>query len=221
MTEQQIKIGVVEGEISAMRTEPEGADNGWLLVYAPGAGSNMHDPFGRYLCRRLADGGALAVRFQFPYKEAGRSRPDPPRMLEATWRAVLDSLRGEGRRVIVSGRSMGGRIGSHIVAQGEAADALALFAYPLHPPGNPEKQRDEHLPSISVPTLFCSGSRDAFASPEELRAAAKKMRGSQVHIMEAADHGFAAPKSSGRTREEIWSEAAEALEGWSSVLSSQ
>lgn len=214
MAEQEIKIAVGEGEISAIRTEPEGTDSGWLLVYAPGAGSNMHDPFGRYLCRRMADSGAVAVRFQFPYKEAGKSRPDPPRVLEATWRAVLDSVRGEARRVIVSGRSMGGRIGSHVVAQGEAADALALFAYPLHPPGNPEKARVEHLPSIHVPTLFCSGSRDAFASPEELRAAAKKVRGSKVHILEAADHGFRAPKSSGRTREEIWEEAGDVLEGW-------
>lgn len=214
VAETTIRLPVGAGEISAIRSEPEDKDSGWLLAYAPGAGSNMHDPFGRFLCRRMAANGTLAVRIQFPYQEEGKRRPDPPRVLEATWRAVIESLRGEGRRLIVGGRSMGGRIASQVVAQGEPVDALALFAYPLHPPGKPEKSRDEHLPSIPIPTLFCSGGRDAFASPDELRAAAKLVRGSKVHIMEAAHHGFAAPKSSGRSREDIWSEAADALEAW-------
>jgi hypothetical protein len=214
MAERQITIAVGEGEVSAIRTEAEGRASGWLFVYAPGAGSNMHDPFGRHLCRELAARGTAALRFQFPYMEAGKRRPDPPRVLEAAWRAVIASVRDDGPRLIVGGRSMGGRIASQVVAQGETVDALALFAYPLHPPGSPEKRRDEHLPSIAIPTLFCSGSRDAFASPEELRAAAKLVPDASVHTMEAADHGFSAPKSSGRTREEVWHEATEAMLAW-------
>jgi len=106
---------------------------------------------------------------------------------------------------------MGGRIGSQVVAQGVEVDALALFAYPLHPPGRPENRRDEHLASISVPTLFCSGARDAFASPEELRAAAAKISVSSVHVMEHADHGFGVPKSSGRSKAGVYAEAVAAL----------
>ena len=93
-------------------------------------------------------------------------------------------------------------------------DAVALFAYPLHPPGKPERQRVEHLPSLRVPVLFCSGTNDAFASPEELLAAAKMVRSATVHMLEGADHGFAVRKSSGRSREDVWAEAVEAMVAW-------
>jgi hypothetical protein len=109
---------------------------------------------------------------------------------------------------------MGGRIASQVVAQGAAVDGLALFAYPLHPPGKPERMRDTHLPKIAVPTLFCSGTRDAFASPDELRAAVAQVPRAAVHLLDHADHGFAVPKASGRTREDIWSEAAEVMVRW-------
>jgi predicted alpha/beta-hydrolase family hydrolase len=109
---------------------------------------------------------------------------------------------------------MGGRIGSHVVAQGTKAAALALFAYPLHPPGKPEQRRDAHLPDIAVPTLFCSGTRDAFASPEELREASTLVPNASVHALDGADHGFAVPKSSGRTLQDVWAEAVDALVAW-------
>ena len=99
-------------------------------------------------------------------------------------------------------------------SQSAAVDALALFAYPLHPPGKPEQLRDEHLPRLTAPVLFCSGTNDAFASPEELRAAAKKVRRAKVHLLDGADHGFAVRKSSGRTREDIWAEAVAAMTDW-------
>jgi hypothetical protein len=123
-------------------------------------------------------------------------------------------------RLIVGGRSMGGRIASMVVAAGEEVDGLALFAYPLHPPGQPERLRAEHLPKIAVPTLFCSGTRDAFASPEELRAAAKKVKRSTVHLLDGADHGFSVPKTSGRAKEDVWTEATQALLDWLSSLPS-
>ena len=109
---------------------------------------------------------------------------------------------------------MGGRIGSQVVAQGVEVDALALFAYPLHPPGNPEKMRDAHLPEISVPTLFCSGTRDDFGTPAEMAGAAAKVSESSVHMLEGADHGFAPLKASGRRREDVWEEAVGVFVGW-------
>jgi hypothetical protein len=213
--EQTFSIAISDGRaVTGVRTEAETASKGWLLVYAPGAGSNVHDPFGVYACRTLANEGIASVRFQFPYMEAGKRGPDPPHVLEATWRAVLEAVRTPGVRLVVGGRSMGGRIASQVVAQGGEADALALFAYPLHPSGRPLQLRDQHLPAIKVPTLFCSGTNDAFASPDELSAAASKVRLSTLHLLNGADHGFAVPKSSGRTRDDVWAEAVAALLGW-------
>ena len=146
--------------------------------------------------------------------EAGKRRPDSPSLLEETWRQVIETVKITDAKVIIGGRSMGGRIASHLAAQGAAVDALALFAYPLHPPGNPSKSQDVHLPNIPVPTLFCSGTRDAFATPEELAAAASTVSLATVHPLDGADHGFAVLKSTGRTKEDVWSEATGYLLSW-------
>jgi predicted alpha/beta-hydrolase family hydrolase len=217
-TETAIRTAVPgRDSITAICAEPDG-DAGWTFIYAPGAGSNVHDPFGTYACRELARRGVACVRFQFPYQETGKKTPDRPEVLEDTWRAAIEANRPAAGRLVVGGRSMGGRIVSQVLAQGTGADALVLFAYPLHPPGKPERARDEHLPSIVVPTLFCSGTNDAFGSPEELRAAAAKVPQATIHTLEAADHGYNTSKSSGRTRQEVWAEAVEAMWAWLSGL---
>jgi hypothetical protein len=214
MSEERLRIPLDGGRsITAIRTAAEGKRVRGVFIYAPGAGSNAHDPFGRHVCRRLADASFTSVRIQFPYMEAKRSRPDAPALLEETWRAAIATVRARGT-LIVGGRSMGGRIASQVVAQGERADGLALFAYPLHPPGRPDRRRDEHLRAIGVPTLFCSGTRDAFAAPEELRSLVAALRRAKLHLLKGADHGFSVPKASGRTREDIWTEAVDALLGW-------
>ena len=217
MTDKRLSISLAAGAtVSAIRTQARNAR--WTFIYAPGAGSNIEDPFGMFAAEELARHAITTVRFQFPYMEVGRSGPDRPPVLEATWRAVIAQVRDGRTRLVVGGRSMGGRIASMVVAAGESVDAIALFAYPLHPPGKPEAARVEHLPKIAVPTLFCSGTRDAFGSPEELRAAAKKVRGSKLHLLDAADHGFSVPKSSGRTKQDVWQEATDAFIAWLAVV---
>ena len=109
---------------------------------------------------------------------------------------------------------MGGRVASVLASEGAGVDALALFAYPLRPPGKPEQSRAAHLPRIACPSLFCSGTRDVFATPDELAAAAALVPQSRVHLLDGADHGFATLKSSGRSREDVWAEAAGALVAW-------
>lgn len=203
-----------DGTVTCIRTTPPRGDAGWTVVYAPGAGANLHDPFGAHLAATLPREGIAVVRMQFPYMQAGKKSPDRPPVLEATWRAVLERVADGTSRIVVSGRSMGGRIGSMVVASGAPGDALALFAYPLHPPGKPDQQRVEHLPKLTLPTLFVSGTNDAFASPEELRAAAKLVRRAKLHLLEGADHGFNVKKSSGRTREDVWAEASSVLVEW-------
>ena len=215
MPDEELTVAVsADRTVTALMTQPEGESSGWLFVYAPGAGSNVHDPFGAHACHRLAAEGFSSVRFQFPYMEDGRRRPDRTSVLEATWRRIIDAVRAPGLRLVIGGRSMRGRIASHVVAQGVEVDALALFAYPLRPPWRPEQLRDGHLGDISVPTLFCSGTRDAFAAPEQLRTASSRVVTSSVHLLEGADHGFSVLKSSGRTRDDAWDEATGAMLEW-------
>jgi hypothetical protein len=109
---------------------------------------------------------------------------------------------------------MGGRIGSQVVASGTEADAIALFAYPLHPPGKPDKRRDAHLVELAVPTLFCAGDRDAFGTTDELGDLAKTMPNARHHVLAGADHGFNVKKSDGRTREDVWEEATATFVDW-------
>lgn len=200
------------GGVSVLRNTVDSA--AWTFVYAPGAGSNLRDPFGQRLAARLPEAGVSLVRFQFPYQEAGVRRPDGPKTLLATWRAVLESSRSDGARIAIGGKSLGGRFASMLASEGAAVDALAAFAYPVHPPGKPERPRTAHLPGIGCPALFCSGTRDVYGTPDELAAAAALVPDARVHLLDGADHGFAMLKSSGRTREDVWAEAADVLVEW-------
>ena len=211
MSEQSFQITVNDKAITAIKTLPGNQDTSCHFIYAPGAGSNINDPFGKYISQRLATSGIATVRFQFPYMEDRKRRPDSPKLLEDTWRKIIASVRTTTSKLVIGGRSMGGRIASQVAAQGTVVDALALFAYPLHPPNNPSKWRDGHLSDIGIPTLFCSGTRDSFGTPEELRETAAKIPQAKVHLLEGADHGFAVLKSSGRSREDVWREATDSL----------
>ena len=213
--EKTVQIAMPGGRaVTAVSISADASPDSWTFVYAPGAGSNIHDPFGAYACRELAKRGVSSLRFQFPYMEARRRSPDRTPVLEATWRAVIDSPHEGGLKLVVGGRSMGGRIASQVVAAGTEVGGLALFAYPLRPPANPSRWRDEHLPAINVPTLFCSGTRDSFATPDELRLAASKVPNAHVHLLDHADHGFGVPKSSGRTKQDVWDEAMGSFVDW-------
>jgi predicted alpha/beta-hydrolase family hydrolase len=215
MPEERITIAVNDtNRVTAIRTPTEDPGQRPLrFVYAPGAGSGVTDAFGVFAARALAAHGVETWRFQFPYKEKGRSAPDPPALLLATWRAVIDAVAASGPGpIVVGGRSMGGRIASMVVASGEVPVAgLVLLAYPLVPPGRATTDRAEHFPRIAVATLLCSGTRDNFATPEQLRKAAALVPDATVHFMEGADHGFATLKASGRTKDEVYRDAVDAM----------
>jgi len=213
MSDDKLEIQVGEKAVSAIRTPPE-RDARFTFVYAPGAGSNINDPFGEYLSSRLPNAGGSLVRFQFPYMEAGKRGPDRAPLLEETWRAVIDKVRPSSGKLVVGGRSMGGRIASRVVAQRTRVDGLALLAYPLDPPRPPATPRNGHLPDIAVPTLFCSGTRDNFVSPGSLAIVVDGMPNAVLHELEGADHGFAVLKSSGRTREDVLQEVTDVMLRW-------
>ncbi len=131
----------------------------------------------------LAGTGRRVVLYNFLYSERRQRRPDPPAVLEATTRAVAEHARDAfgADHLVQGGRSMGGRIASQVVATGAPADALVFLAYPLHPPGQPDRLRDRHLPDITVPMLFVQGTRDAFARPDLLDAVIARL-GSRARL---------------------------------------
>jgi hypothetical protein len=139
--------------------------------------------------------GLVVARMDFPYVKAGRRAPDREPVLLDTVRdeaaALAEGAGAAPDSVFLGGRSMGGRICSQAVAAGLRAAGLVLVSYPLHPPGRPERLRTAHFPALTVPCLFVSGTRDAFASPAELEAATADIAGPVTHVwIEGGDHGL-------------------------------
>jgi predicted alpha/beta-hydrolase family hydrolase len=188
-----------------------------VVVLGHGAGGTRRTPMLVALAETLAGSGRAAVLYNFPYAERGRRSPDPPAVLEATARAAAAlALDATGAtRIVHGGRSMGGRIASQVVAAGERADGLAFLAYPLHPPGQFERRREAHLPSIEVPMLFVQGTRDAFAREDLLLALIERLGPrAELHRVADADHSFGVLKRSGRTPQDVLAEVRDALLGW-------
>jgi len=141
--------------------------------------------------------GWVVARMDFPYRLAGRRAPDRAPVLLAAVRDAADELIERAgvsaERLVLGGRSMGGRICSMAVADGLPAAGLILISYPLRPPGRPDKQaeRTAHFPHLSIPCLFVSGTKDAFGSPSELEAATKAIPGPVAHAwIEGASHAL-------------------------------
>jgi predicted alpha/beta-hydrolase family hydrolase len=165
----------------------------------------------------LRNRGFAVVRFNFWYRASGLRRPDlMPRLIEC-FEAVVDRVRTEvgKRRMIIGGRSMGGRAASMMAAEGFDCDGLLLLAYPLHPPGKPEKLRVAHLPKIRAPVLCINGTRDAFCTRELMEKALESVQTDwTMHWIEGADHSFRVPKSSGRGEADVYAEIGEACRRW-------
>jgi len=198
-------------ELSAQLDEPEGETRASAVLLAHGAGFGFDSPWMAAVAQGLAARGFLVMRFNYPYRErAARERrdvpPDRQGVLEEAHVAALAALaeRAGERRVILAGKSMGGRISTYLAAKGERCAGLVLFGYPLHPPKQPAKTRSEHFPAIAQPALFLQGTRDEFAELELLRAALARYGGrATLEVIESADHGFHVPKKSGRTDDEV------------------
>lgn len=145
----------------------------------------------------LAERGVTAVTFDFPYITAGRSVPDRAPVLEDAWRAAIDKARRQigPLPLFIGGKSMGGRIASHVASQGGAGDlaGLVFFGYPLHPPGRPDQRRDAHLPAIKEPMLFIQGSRDTFGTGDEIRSLLASLQHAALHEIAGGDHSFKVP----------------------------
>jgi predicted alpha/beta-hydrolase family hydrolase len=187
----------------------------WTVALAHGAGEGMHSPFLSFFAKGLAGSGYRVVRFEFPYmtsfRQTGKRKPpDRENVLRETWHQVVEQL---GRKqLVIGGRSMGGRIASLIAAEASVPGLICL-GYPFHPIGQPEKLRVEHLRTINTPTLIVQGDRDPFGSWEEvihyhLPAAI------QIEWVMDGHHSFMPRRKSGRTTEQNWQAALDALEAF-------
>jgi predicted alpha/beta-hydrolase family hydrolase len=177
----------------------------------------MHDRSVVSVTRALREKGIGTVRFNFFYRERGSGRPDlMPRLLEC-YGAVLASVRTELEPAIlvIGGRSMGGRAASVLASDGAGCDGLLLLAYPLHPPGQLEKLRVEHLPRIQVPVLCINGTRDPFCDPPLMeRTLAELGANWRMSWVQGADHSFHVLKSTGRSDRDVLEEIAATSEAW-------
>ncbi|MGH7602682.1 MAG: alpha/beta hydrolase family protein [Gemmatimonadaceae bacterium] len=191
--------------------------SGTVFVCAHGAGGNMNDRGVVQTANALRKRGIGVVRFNFLYKEKKSGRPDPMPRLKECVTAVVSKTRDAlaPKRLIIGGRSMGGRAASMLAAEGFPCDGLLLLAYPLHPPGKPDQLRDAHLPAIKVPVICFNGTRDPFCTPALMETALKKVTTSwEMHWVEGADHSFHVPKSSGRTDSQVLDEIADTAMNW-------
>ena len=164
-------------------------------LLTPGAGAGRDHPALVAIEEALAPEGIVVERMDFPYRRAGRRTPDRPEVLVNAVRdgaAQLAARTGlPGTAIVLGGRSMGGRMCSVAVAEGLPALGLALVSYPLHPPGKPERRRAEHFLDLTVPCLFVSGTRDAFATPAELEEAKAAIPAPVTTVLlDGGDHGL-------------------------------
>lgn len=209
---------------SAVLWHPEEDRGGLAFVLGHGAGSDFTNPVLRGVGRGLAERGFPAMVFNFPYAEAGRKRPDAAPRLEAAYRDAVHAAQealGVDRPLVLGGRSMGGRMASHLVADGVRCAGLVLLSYPLHPAGRPEKLRTGHWPALDVPLLFVSGDRDRLCSLELLdRERSAHLRGvaHRLHVISGADHAFATRKADGRSDAEVVTEVIDVVAAWAEGL---
>jgi len=177
------------------------------LVLAHGAGAPRTHPFMTSMATRIAKKGVDVVTFNFLYAEAGRKMPDRVELLEVTWRAAIATVRARGgmptERLFIGGKSMGGRIATHVAAaeEGLVLAGVVLLGYPLHPIGKPKVVRDEIL-RVKLPMLIIQGTRDELGTAAEIRKLVADQPRARVHTVDGGDHSLALPKREGLERQE-------------------
>ena len=200
--------------------EPRGQASALTIALAHGAGAGMDSAFMKDIARALAEASFRVARFEFPYmrqlRETGkRGRPDAPAVLEQTWAAVVAQL-GDPSRLVIGGKSMGGRIAS-MVADRLSVKGLVCLGYPFHPAGRPGTLRVAHLRDLATPTLIVQGERDALGSREEIDGYTLSSA-IRLHYMVDGDHSFKPRKSSGATFEQNFRQAVEEISAFCRAL---
>ena len=217
VTAIDIEVGEGIGRVSGLFTTPSTPSA--LYVLAHGAGAGMQHQFLAATATGLAERGIATLRYQFPYMEQRRSRPDTPEVATATVRAAVTRAAPlvPGVPLIAGGKSFGGRMTSTAQA-GEplpGVAGLAFLGFPLHPPGKPGTTRAEHLDAVRIPMLFLQGTRDEFADLDLLRGVCARLGGrARLHLIDGGDHSFHVLKKSGRTDAGVFGEMLDVLAAW-------
>jgi predicted alpha/beta-hydrolase family hydrolase len=184
------------GNVSAEALEPTGMTA--MMTLAHGAGANMNHQFMKSLAKALADHNIGSLRYNFPFMERGKGRPDPPAIAEKTVEAVINEAhkRYPGIPLLVAGKSFGGRMTSQYISKHNPVyvSGIVFYGFPLHAPGDPSVGRATHLSEIKLPMLFLQGTRDSLADPILIRQVASQLSSATVSFFEGADHSFKAGK---------------------------
>ena len=188
-------------------------------MFAHGAGAGMNHPFMQRAAEALEARGIAPHRFDFPYMQAKKSRPDPPAVAEeAVRQAVAEAARQHpGLPILAGGKSFGGRMTSQAQASQPmpGVRGLVFFGFPLHPPGRPGTSRAEHLTAVDVPMLFLQGTRDEFAQRDLLQQVVRGLGDrATLHLVEDGDHSFKAPKRTGKSEADVMNELADTFVQW-------
>ena len=205
-----IKVNDTDSVTALLYPAAKKTRTGTTIILGHGAGSDQLSPFMRLFASGLAERGLDALTFNFVYMEKRKGAPDPKAKLESCYNAVIDSATNhkklKGNRLLIGGKSMGGRIASQVAAQGdERIKGLVFLGYPLHPPGQPQKLRTDHWPSIKAPMLFVQGTRDSFGSPDEINPILKKLKlKATVYVVDTGDHSLKVQKSAGVAQDAVY-----------------
>jgi predicted alpha/beta-hydrolase family hydrolase len=207
-----IKWGSGE-KVTARLAVPQ-RDQGVGLLLAHGAGAGQDHQFMVTLRDALASRGFTTLTFNYAYTETGRKAPDRLPKLLAVHRAAADRLATYCDGVILGGKSMGGRVGSHLAGDEDwDAGGLVYFGYPLVPLGRPEPRDTTHLRNIDAPQLFLAGSRDRLSPPDLIVPLAAGLPNARAEVIEGGDHSFKVPKKLDRTQDEVIAQLAAVTAG--------
>jgi len=226
--EQRVELD--GGASVTARRYPGGPSPLATLVLAHGAGAGQASAFMVGLATGLAARGLDVVTFNFPFTERGKKLPDPQPVLESCYRAVLTHVAadpaGVAGSLFIGGKSLGGRMASHVAAARDVGDAatdswwdrlrgLVFVGYPLHPPGKPQQVRVSHLPHIIHPMLVVQGAKDAFGTPAELRLFFDVLPApNEIYAVEQGNHSLEVPKRSGLSQQDVFAAAQDRIVAW-------
>ena len=226
-----VKANLNDNVTALLYTSAKPSRLGTTVILGHGAGASQLSGFMQLFAHGLSERGLDVMTFNFVYMEQKRSVPDQKTKLESCFRAVIEDALSHRKlkdnKLVIGGKSMGGRIASQVDASlFEEKDSLAqkisglvFLGYPLHPPGNPAKLRVEHWEYIKAPMLFIQGTRDALGTPEEITPFLKQYKSdARIHSIEGGDHSFKAPKKFGLSQSEIYETAMDEIASWTNEI---
>lgn len=191
-----IQVSSAIGKVSAKLVSPE--HPGCILTLAHGAGADMDHSFMEQLAVSLGEAGIATLRFNFPFTEYKKGRPDSPAVAHETIAAAIAKAHDLFPKLplFVSGKSFGGRMTSQYLSANhdQAVKGIIFFGFPLHPAGKPSTDRAEHLKEVKIPMLFLQGTKDALATWDLIEEVCESLRKATLVKLEGADHSFKAGK---------------------------